>query len=169
MIILLHIVLCLGTVVAQATVSSWLTINSMYPDLCLVLACLAGFLTNEYKGLLIGLTVGLFQDLLSPGGIGLNMILKGLAGSLTGATTHTISTVTVPAVVMVTLVLSLVCGLASLVMAYPALDGAETFHAISRILAPQALYQSVLAAGIFWVTRKIRQSLSVVHFAQGRR
>jgi cell shape-determining protein MreD len=169
MIILLHIVLCLGTVVAQATVSSWLTINSMYPDLCLVLACLAGFLTNEYKGLLIGLTVGLFQDLLSPGGIGLNMILKGLAGSLAGATTHTISTVTVPAVVMVTLALSLVCGLASLVMAYPALDGAETFHAISRILAPQALYQSVLAAGIFWVTRKIRQSLSVVHFAQGRR
>jgi len=169
MIILLQIVLCLGTVVAQATISSWLTINSMYPDLCLVLACLAGFLTNEYKGLLIGLTVGLFQDLLSPGGIGLNMILKGLAGSLAGATTHTISTVTVPAVVMVTLVLSLVCGLASLVMAYPALDGAETFHAISRILAPQALYQSVLAAGIFWLTHKIRRSLSVVHFAQGRR
>lgn len=169
MIILLHIVLCVGTVVAQATVSSWLTINGIYPDLCLILACLAGFLTNEYKGLLIGLTVGLLQDLLSPGGIGLNLILKGLAGSLAGATTHTISTVTVPAVVIVTLALSLVCGLGSLMMAYPALDGAESLHAISRILTPQALYQSVLAAGFFWLTHKIRQSLSVVHFVQGHR
>jgi cell shape-determining protein MreD len=169
MIILLQIFLCIGTVVAQATVSSWLSINSIYPDLCLVLACLAGFLTNEYKGLLMGLTVGLFQDLLSPGGIGLNMILKGLAGSLAGMTTHTISTVTIPAVLTVTLVLSLVCGLASLVMAYPALDGGETLHANSWILAPQAVYHSVLAAGIFWLTHKIRQPLSVVHFAQGRR
>ncbi|MDH5428833.1 MAG: rod shape-determining protein MreD [Nitrospirota bacterium] len=168
MIILFHLVLCIGTVVAQATVSSWVSINGLYPDLCLVLACLAGFLKNEYKGLLMGLTVGLFQDLLSPGGIGLNMILKGLAGSLAGATTHTISTVTVPAVILVTLVLSLVCGLASLIMAYPALDGVETFHAFSRILAPQALYQSVLAAGIFWISHKFRQSVSVVHFSQGR-
>ncbi len=165
---LFYLALCIGTVVAQATISSWVSINGLYPDLCLILACLAGFLTNEYKGLFIGLSVGLLQDLLSPGGIGLNMILKGLAGSLAGATTHTISTVTVPAVMMVTLIISFGCGLASLIMAYPALEGAETFHAFSRILAPQALYQSVLAAGIFWISQKFRQSISVVHFSQGR-
>ena len=121
MSIVLQIVLCLGTVVAQATLSTWLSVNNIYPDLCLIFACLAGFLTNEYKGLMIGLTVGLFQDLLAPGGIGLNMILKGLAGCLAGVTTHTVSTVTTGAVVIVTLVLSLGCGLASLIIAYPAL------------------------------------------------
>jgi cell shape-determining protein MreD len=169
MIIVLQIALCLGTVVAQATLSAWLSVNNIYPDLCLILACLVGFLTNEYKGLMIGLTVGLFQDLLAPGGIGLNMILKGLAGCLAGATTHTVSTVTTGAVVIVTLVLSLGCGLASLIVAYPSLDGSDAFHAISWILLPQALYNALLAAGIFWLTHKVRPSFAVVHFAQGRR
>jgi len=169
MIIVLQIALCLGTVVTQATLSAWLSVNNIYPDLCLILACLVGFLTNEYKGLMIGLTVGLFQDLLAPGGIGLNMILKGLAGYLAGATTHTVSTVTTGAVVIVTLVLSLGCGLASLIVAYPSLDGSDAFHAISWILLPQALYNALLAAGIFWLTHKVRPSFAVVHFAQGRR
>jgi len=169
MILVLQIVLCLGTVVAQATLSTWLSINNIYPDLCLICACLVGFLTNEYKGLMIGLTVGLFQDLLSPGAIGLNMILKGLAGCLAGVTTHTVSTVTTGAVVIVTLVLSLGSGLASLIIAYPALDGSDAFHVISWILLPQALYNVLLAMGIFWLTHKVRQSIGVVHFAQGRR
>ena len=148
MIIALQIVLCLGTVVAQATLSTWLSVNNIYPDLCLILACIVGFLTNEYKGLMIGLTIGLFQDLLAPGGIGLNMILKGLAGFLAGVTTHTVSTVTTAAVVIVTLVLSLGCGLASLIVSYPVLDGPDALHAISWTLATQALYNSLLAAGI---------------------
>jgi cell shape-determining protein MreD len=169
MIIVLQIALCLGTVVAQTTLSAWLSVNNIYPDLCLILACLVGFLTNEYKGLMIGLTVGLFQDLLAPGGIGLNMILKGLAGCLAGATTHTVSTVTTGAVAIVTLVLSLGCGLASLIVAYPSLDGSGAFHAISWVLLPQALYNALLAAGIFWLTHKVRPSFAVVHFAQGRR
>jgi len=169
MIIVLQIVLCLGTVVAQATLSTWMSVNNIYPDLCLILACLVGFLTNEYKGLMIGLTVGLFQDLLAPGGIGLNMVLKALAGYLAGVTTHTVSTVTTGAVIFVTLILSLGCGLASLIIAYPALDGSDAFHAISWILLPQALYNVLLTAAIFWLTHKVCHSFGVVHFAQGRR
>lgn len=169
MIIVLQIVLCLGTVVAQATLSTWLSVNNIYPDLCLILACIVGFLTSEYKGLMIGLTIGLFQDLLAPGGIGLNMILKGLAGCLAGVTTHTVSTVTTGAVVIVTLILSLGCGLASLIVAYTALDGTDVFHAISLTLFPQALYNSLLAAGIFWFTHKVRQLFGVVHFVPGHR
>ncbi len=167
--IALHIVLCVATVVTQATLSSWLSVHAIYPDLCLILACIAGFLSNEYKGLMVGLTVGLFQDLLTPGGIGLNMILKGLTGSLAGVTAYTVSTVTTAAVVIVTLVLSLGCGLASLIVAFPALNGSEAFHAISWILVPQALYNGFLAAGIFWLTHKVRHSSGMVHFVQGRR
>ena len=143
--------------------------NNVYPDLCLLLACLAGFLSHEYKGLLIGLTVGLLQDLLTPGGIGLNMILKGLAGSLAGMTTHAVSTVTSGAVAIVTLVLSLVTGLVSLLVTYPTLGGTEAFHLVAWILVPQALYHSLLAAGIFWLAHKIQHSYGVTHFSQGRR
>ena len=113
--------------------------------------------------------VGLLQDLLTPGGIGINMILKGLAGTLAGVTTHTVSTVTVPAVVIITVVLSFGCGLASLIVAYPALNGSEAFHSISEILVPQALYNSILAAGIFWLIHKFHPAFGVVHFAHGRR
>lgn len=169
MIIAGYLILCIGTVVAQATLSTMLSVNDMYPDLCLVLVCIIGFLTNEYKGLMIGLTMGLFQDLLAPGGIGLNMILKGLAGFLAGATTHTISAVTPSVVVLITLALSLGCGLASLIVAYPALIGPEAFHAIVGTLLPQSLYHSVLAAGIFWIARKTRKAFDMVHSRQGYR
>lgn len=169
MAIVLQLIVCVATIVAQATFSPWLSINNVYPDLCLLLACLAGFLSHEYKGLLIGLTVGLLQDLLTPGGIGLNMILKGLAGSLAGMTTHAVSTVTSGAVAIVTLVLSLVTGLVSLLVTYPTLGGTEAFHLVAWILVPQALYHSLLAAGIFWLAHKIQHSYGVTHFSQGRR
>ncbi len=169
MLIILYIGLCVATVVIQATFSSWLSINGIHPDLCLILACLIGFLSNEYKGLMIGLTIGLLQDLLSPGGIGINMILKGLAGTLAGATTHTVSTVTPSATSIITLVLSLGCGMASLIVAYPALKGTEAFHAISWVLVPQSLYNSILASGFFWLIHRFRHAFGVVHFAHGRR
>ncbi len=168
MAIVLKIIICVATIVAQATFSPWLTINNVYPDLCLLLACLAGFLSHEYKGLMIGLTVGLLQDLLTPGGIGLNIILKGLAGFLAGMTTHAVSTITSGAVAIMTLILSLGSGLVSLIVAYPALEGTDVFHLISQTLIPQALYHSLLATGIFWLTHKIQHTLGVVHFSQER-
>ncbi len=118
---------------------------------------------------MIGLTVGLFQDLLAPGGIGLNMILKGLAGALAGITTHTISTVTGPAVLLVTLALSLGCGLASLVVAYPVVDAFVLLYAFSSILLPQGLYNSVLTLGIFWLTNKLGPSMGRIGIMGSRR
>jgi cell shape-determining protein MreD len=167
--IFLDILLCLGVVLAQATFSTFLSVKGIQPDLCFVLACLIGFLLGEYKGLMVGLSVGLFQDLLAPGGIGLNMILKGLAGALAGITTHTISTVTGPAVLLVTLALSLGCGLASLMVAYPVVDALALFYAFSSVLLPQGVYNSILTFGVFWLTNKIGLSMGMVDFVRGRR
>ena len=169
MTVIFYILLCVGVVVLQASFSPWISINDIYPDFCLVLACVIGFIAGEYKGLIVGLTVGLFQDLLAPGGIGLNMILKGLAGTLAGFTTHTFSTVTGPTVIMVTLGLSVGCGLASMIVAYPVLDAGVFFHAFSTTLLPQSLYNSLMAVGIFWFLNKVRRSTGVVNFVQGRR
>ncbi len=117
---------------------------------------------------MVGLTVGLFQDLLAPGGIGLNMILKGLAGALAGITTHTISTITGPAVLLVTLALSLGTGLASLMVAYPVVDALVLFYGLSSVLLPQGLYNSILTLGIFWLTNKIGLSMGMGHLVRGR-
>ncbi len=168
MLLALYFFLCVATVVVQATLSSLLSIQNVYPDLCLIVTCLTGFLSNEHRGLLMGLMVGLLQDLLTPGGIGINMVLKGLAGGLAGVTTHTVSTVTVTATVIVTLVISLGCGLASLIIAFPALEGSEAFHVISWTLVPQSLYHGLLAGGIFWLIHKFRRAVGVVHFSHER-
>ncbi len=169
MTIFLNIVLCFGVVLAQAIFSTILSVKGVYPDLCFILACVIGFLSGEYKGLIIGLTVGLFQDIFTPGGIGLNMILKGLAGGLAGVTIHTFSTVTSPAILLVTFALSLGCGLASLVVAYPILDAPILLHALSSGLIPQGLYNSLLTLVMFWLIKFIGQSVSMVHLGQGPR
>lgn len=169
MTIVLELLLCLTVVIVQAAFSTFLTVSGIQPDLCFVLACVMGFIAGEYKGLRIGLTVGLFQDLLSPGGIGLNMILKGLAGALAGIMTHTVSTVTGPAVLLVTLALSLGCGLASLVIAYPVVETMSVVYAFSSTLLPQGFYNSLLTVGAFWLIGKLDFSIKMVPFVQGRR
>lgn len=169
MTIFLDILLCLGVVLAQATFSAFLSVNGIQPDLCFVLACVMGFLAGEYKGLMIGLAVGLFQDLLAPGGIGLNIILKGLAGALAGITTHTISTVTGPAVLLISLALSLGCGLASLVVAYPVVDAFVLLYAFPSVLVPQGLYNSILTLGVFWLTNKSGRSTDMIGLVRSRR
>jgi hypothetical protein len=169
MVIFLNILLCLLVVLAQATFSSSLSIYGIQPDMCFVLACATGFLSGEYKGLLIGLTVGLFQDLLAPGGIGLNMILKGLAGALAGITTHTISTVTGPAVLVVTLALSIGCGLASLVVAYPVVDALMVVYSFTSVILPHGVYNSVLTLGVFWAANTMGHSIDMIDFGRGHR
>ncbi len=159
------ILICIGTVVAQATLSALLSVNGIVPDLCLVLACTIGFLGHEYKGGMLGLFVGFLQDLLAPGSIGLNAILKGLAGALAGMTTHAVSTVTSSAVFVVTLALSMGSGFVSLLITYPILNGLEALQIIVQALLPQALYNSLVAVGILWLIQKFRQSFGVVHFA----
>ena len=154
--ILLHFLLCLGVVLGQVTLSSFLSIQGIYPDFCLVLACLAGLAAGEYRGLAIGLTVGFFQDLLTPSGVGLNIILKGLAGTLAGVTTHTISTLTGPVVFLVTLALSWGCGFASLITTYSMVNFWDFLHLFSSFLLPQGLYHGLLSAAIFWAIQTFR-------------
>ncbi len=154
---------------AQVTFSSSMALKGIQPDLCFIMACVVGFLSGEYKGLLIGLTVGLFQDLFAPDGIGLNMILKGIAGALSGITTHTISTITGPAVLLVTLALSLGCGLASLVVAYPLVDALVFLNAFSSILVPQGVYHGILTWGVFWLVTHLNLSMGMVDLGRKRR
>ncbi|MGD9853174.1 MAG: rod shape-determining protein MreD [Nitrospirales bacterium] len=153
----IYIALSLCVVILQSTLSPYLAIQGVHPDFCLVLACVVGFLFGEYKGLAVGLTVGLFQDLLSPGGIGVNIVLKGLAGVLSGVITHTVSTVTGPAILAGTWVLSLGCGLASLVIAFSDVDLTTFAYTMTAGLLPQSVYNSILALGSFLIFRKFHR------------
>lgn len=155
---IIYFFICLIVVIVQATMNTFFTVQGIYPDFCLILACLAGFLSGEYKGMGVGLTVGLFQDLLAPEGIGLNMVLKGLAGVLGGVITHTISTVTGPTILLGTWVLSVGCGLASLVVAFPQVEWNMFIQTLATTLLPQSVYNSLIALLGFGVVRRFRHS-----------
>jgi len=153
----IYLLLTLGVVILQSTMGTSLAIYGVHPDFCLIVACIVGFLFGEYKGLAVGLTVGLFQDFLSPGGLGVNMVLKGLAGVLGGVVTHTVSTLTGPAVFAGTWVLSLGYGLASLVIAIPDFSATIFAYTLTTVLIPQSVYNSLLALGCFWMLKKFHQ------------
>ncbi len=162
MTIAVYFLISVGMVIIQGILGTHLAIKGVSPDLCLILACLVGFLAGEYKGLAVGMTVGLFQDLLSPGGIGVNMVLKGLAGVLAGVITHTISTVTGTAILLGMWILSIGCGLASLVIAIPNLDMTAFLHAVTASLLPQSVYNSLLGLGGYWIIRRFYQPESML-------
>lgn len=153
----ISLLLSLGVVILQSTMSTSLAIYGVHPDFCLIAACVVGFLFGEYKGLVVGLTVGLFQDFLSPGGLGVNMVLKGLAGVLGGVITHTVSTLTGTAIFAGTWVLSLGYGLASLVIAFPDVSATTFAYTLTTVLFPQSVYNSLLALGCFWMVKKFHQ------------
>jgi len=70
---------------------------------------------------------------------------------------------------LVTFALSLGCGLASLVVAYPVVDALILFQALSSGLLPQGLYNSLLTLGMFWLIKFIGPSVSMVHLGRGPR
>ncbi len=162
MTILVYLALSLCVVIMQGTLSTSLAIKGVFPDFCLIMACVVGFLFGEYKGLAGGLTVGLLQDFLSPGGLGVNMVLKGLAGVLGGVVTHTVSTVTGPAILAGTWVLSIGYGLASLVIAFPDVSVSTFVYILTTVLLPQSVYNSLLALACFWIVRKFHPPKSLV-------
>lgn len=154
MTILIYLLISLAVVILQGTASTAWAIHEVHPDFCLILACVMGFLFGEYKGLAMGLIVGLLQDFLSPGGLGINMVLKGLSGALGGVVTHTVSTVTGPAIFAGTWVLSLGSELASLIIAFPDVNATNFAYTLTTSLLPQSVYNSLLALACFWIIRK---------------
>ena len=79
---LLYLLLALVVVPFQTTLLHYFSIFGVRPDLGLVAACLVGFLGGELDGLILGLLLGCFQDMLSAGDLWINVVTKGGGGFL---------------------------------------------------------------------------------------
>ena len=73
---LLFISLIFLLVPLQTTVLSSISPFGIRPDLCLVAACLMGFLTGQVHGFVLGFFLGFVQDLFSASDLWLNTITK---------------------------------------------------------------------------------------------
>jgi rod shape-determining protein MreD len=154
----LYFALIAGLVPLQTTVLRYATVWGVRPDLCLVVTCLTALLVGETEGALLGLTLGFLQDLLSPGEAWLNMMTKGTLGLLAGIAGRHLANTTPTAVFVLVLALSAVAGMAFLFIGWPGLDAAELFTAMRLILIPEALFDALIATGLFWLLSRRQTS-----------
>ena len=150
----------LGVVPLQVTVLHYLAIGEIRPDLCLALTCLVGFVVGERQGLLLGLGLGFMQDIVSAGELWLNVVTKGVAGLVAGMVGRQLVQTTPLSFLILSLSASSLSGLVFLFAGRPAGALAEELVTIRSILLPQAAYDAVMAAGLYWLlAKRLRSTL----------
>jgi len=70
--------------VLQLTLVDHLSIFGVRPDITVLIVVLLGLRRGPSAGTLIGFFLGLFQDLLAPSTLGMNMLAKSVLGYLSG-------------------------------------------------------------------------------------
>jgi hypothetical protein len=154
--------LLLGLVPVQTTLLRYVEVVGVRPDLCLVAACLVGFLAGELEGLLIGLTLGLVQGLFSAGDLWLNVITKGGVGLLAGlAGRH----VTNPTPVSLLAVLAGLSALSGIVVLFAVRSGAGLVAfllAVRSVLVPEVVLNAAVGTGMYWlIARRMRRQEAI--------
>lgn len=137
-----------GGTLVQSTIVPVFGVGGVVPDLLLVLVILLGLRRGPEAGCLCGFVLGLAQDVLSGGPLGLQALSKALVGFLVGELPRwcvgSNPVVPVSAAVLATVGDGLVRFLVLQFFQYPAQFG----DLITGVILPQAGYNGVLAAGI---------------------
>ena len=150
----LFIGLILLLVPLQTTVLGSISPFGIRPDLCLVAACLAGFLTGQVHGFVLGFFLGFVQDLFSASDLWLNTITKASVGFFSGLIAKNLANTASYSAFALTILFSLFSGVVFLVSSRVGMDILEILHGFFTILLPQALFDGFVAAGIHWfITR----------------
>jgi rod shape-determining protein MreD len=121
------------------------------PDLCLIASFLIGFLAGEVDGVMMGLALGFVQDLFSAGGLGLNLLTKGLIGLLAGLIGRHLANTTTLAVFALLLSASLLAGLGSALWGWSGEGLADAMMFVQSILLPQSVFDASVGVAIYWL------------------
>lgn len=134
----------------QSTFLDYVSIVGIRPDLCLVAACLVGFLSGRTHGLMVGLGLGFVQDLFSASDLWMNTLTKPLVGFLSGLAARHLANTTPQSIFVPTLALSMGSGLILLVTVRTGANMSEIWGGIHSTLLPQAFFDGVVAMGVNW-------------------
>lgn len=147
---LLYAGLILLLVPLQTAALHHVSVLGVKPDLGLIAVCFVGLLAGELDGVLLGLAMGWALDLFSAGELWLNLVTKGGAGLAAGLAGRQIAHVTPVVLLIGLLLLSAVSGLvAAFNMPFAGLW--EFWWAIRSIVLPQACYDALVGAGLYWL------------------
>ena len=145
-----YLTLVLLLVPLQTTLLPHLSVWNIKPDLGLVAAALVGLFAGELEGLLVGLTIGWVLSLFSAGELWLSLLTNGGVGLLAGFLGRQVSQMNSVSVGVGLLLVSLVSGMFA-AMNFPHLDVSQMWWMIESIVFPQAFYDGVVGAGLYWL------------------
>ncbi|MBA3754162.1 MAG: hypothetical protein H0X01_08520 [Nitrospira sp.] len=150
---LLYALLALMVVPLQTTLLHYVIILGVRPDLGLIAACLVGFFGGELDGLILGLILGCFQDILSAGDLWINVVTKGGAGFLAGLAGRHMAHIT-PAVLTIGLVIisSLSSGVFLYAMNPATVD--EIWVGVRSTVLVQAGFDAAIGAALYAMFRR---------------
>ncbi len=143
--------LIFGLVPFQSTILTYVSIGGVRPDLCLVATCLVGFLAGEVEGMMLGLALGFVQDLFSASDLCLNLVTKAMIGLIAGVAARHLASATPLAMLGTILAVSALSGIMFLGMLRAAGGLAEMGVAFVSIVLPQAFFDAVVGAGVYWL------------------
>ena len=145
-----YVALMLGLIPIQTTVLDYASIAGIRPDLCLIAAFLVGFLVGEGPGALTGLALGFLQDLFSAGQLWINLLIKGIIGSLGGAFGRHLANATAVSAMSLLFVLS---ALSSAVFTawFHGGNRPDFVASLQGSIIPQALYDAALGGLLYWL------------------
>lgn len=158
--LLLYFGLALVLVPVQSTVLDHLNVAGVRPDLCLIAVSLIGFFGGAGDGLMMGVLLGIEQDLFSAGDAWVSIITKpaiGLSGGLVG---RYVARATPATVAPMMLGFSMCSGMAFL---FAGAGGPDAMTVVQSVLVPQALLDGVIGVAAYWLlAERFRKDDSLV-------
>jgi len=147
---LIYLMLVLVLVPLQTTLLPHLSVWNIKPDLGLVAAAFVGIFAGELEGLLVGLAIGWVLNMFSAGELWISLLTNGGVGVLAGFLGRQVSQMTPITVGVGLLLVSLVSGIFA-AMNFPHLDASQMWWMIESIVFPQACFDGVVTAGLYWL------------------
>lgn len=150
-------IILLFLVPLQTTWLTGLSLDSIRPDLGLILVFFVGFYGGERQGLLIGLLAGGLLDLFSGGPLGSNLVSKALLGWGSGVLGRLCMNVTGGMTMIFVFGLSLLSGIITYLIQGLAMETIPFGGVFRWTILPEALYNTLVAAVVFWLgLRRLR-------------
>jgi rod shape-determining protein MreD len=146
----LYILGLISLILFQTTLLEEVTIAGIKPDLALIVVYFFGIFGGEVRGVMTGLALGYFMDLMSGGVWGIHLVTKLTLGFLAGFLGRTLMNVSVIFTGVIIALCSVIQGLVFLLVSYITSEPEDLLVFLSQIMLPQAIYDGVVGYCLFW-------------------
>jgi len=147
--------LLLASWLIQATIVPHIAIRTAKPDLILIVVATYAFLEGPAAGSIIGFFGGLLKDLITLGGVGINILTMTIVGYLAGLFERNLfgskSALAMITMFVVSVFSQLLYALASFIFGEPI----DLWMSIRYVILPSAVYTSLITLFIFSILIKI--------------